>query len=662
MCGIAGAAWSSSRGFVDAATLDRMTDALRHRGPDDRGAYCRRYEDGSGVGLGHRRLSIIDLGGGQQPISNEDGTVWITFNGEIYNYVELREELIAQGHQFRTQSDTETIVHLYEQYGTACLARLRGMFAFAIWDERARKLFLARDRMGQKPMVYALGDDRLLFGSEIKAILQAPAVRRALNPVALDAYLTYLYVPHPLTMFQGIEKLPPAHFATYQDGRLHIERYWQVDYQHESAESIGTLREQLHERLDEAVRLRLRSDVPIGAFLSGGVDSTAIVGLMQRHLPGPARTFTIGFPVSDYDESAYARLAAKHLQTAHQELIAEADTVDLLPRLCWLFDEPFADSSAIPTYLVSQITREHVKVALTGDGGDELFCGYPRYRTVHRLTAFDRLPRSVKRVLTSQYWDQLPGGRGNRSLVARARQRLNVLRQSPTARYVHWVSLLDRRRRHALYSDAFAETIAGNEPEAILEGALLRSSRRSAGTQAMLADLQTYLPGDLLTKVDIASMAHGLECRSPFMDHHVVELAASIPFRHHVSGDTAKPMLVGALGNMIPRAIARRPKMGFSVPLERWFRGQLRPLVREALLTREAEERGYFEPAAVRRMVAEHMDGTSDRSQEIWALLCLEQWHRTYLDPATPPSDPPTSPPSTRRPETIAGSLEVQPA
>jgi asparagine synthase (glutamine-hydrolysing) len=636
MCGIAGAAWYDGDRHLDEASLDLMTDAIAHRGPDDRGTYWRRYEDGSGVGLGHRRLSIIDVGGGHQPIANEDETVWIVFNGEIYNYVELRADLIAQGHQFRTNSDTETIIHLYEQHGTDCLAKLRGMFAFAIWDERRRRLFVARDRMGQKPLVYTQLGGRFLFASEIKALLQAPDVPRELDPAALDAYLTYSYVPHPGTMYRGIHKLPPAHYAIYERGQLKIERYWDVDYQRESTESIEVLQERLHATLDEAVRLRLRSDVPIGAFLSGGIDSTAIVGLMQRHLPNPARTFTIGFPVAEYDESAYARLAAEHLKTAHQELVVDADQVELLPRLCWLFDEPFADSSTIPTYLVSQITREHVKVALTGDGGDELFCGYPRYKTVQRVAAFDRLPRPVARALTGAWWNRLPTSGGNRSFAARLRQRVKVLRESPAERYVNWVALFDRARRQSLYSKAFGDQQAEGAAESFVETAVARSTRRAPGTQAMLADLQTYLPGDLLTKVDIASMAHGLECRSPFMDHHVVELAASIPFRYHLDRQVAKPMLVGALGNIVPRAIATRPKMGFSIPLDSWFRGRLRPLVRDMLLGSEFEGRGYFNPTVTRGLVQDHLAGTSDHSQAIWSLLCLEQWHRTYLDGAAP--------------------------
>jgi asparagine synthase (glutamine-hydrolysing) len=641
MCGIAGAAWTDTSGTIDQATLDRMTDILRHRGPDDRGTYWRQFSDGSGVGLGHRRLSIIDVGGGRQPIGNEDGAVWIVFNGEIYNYVELRDDLLARGHCFRTHSDTETIVHLYEEYGVDCLSRLRGMFAFAIWDQRQRLLFLARDRVGQKPLVYAHTDDCLLFASEIKAILLAPGINREVDPIALDEYLTYLYVPHPRTMFRGICKLPPAHYATYRDGKLTIKRYWELDWQYESTAPAETLREQLRDRLDEAVRLQLRSDVPIGAFLSGGVDSTAIAGLTQRHLPHAARTFTIGFPVSDYDESGFARLAADHLKTAHEELVANAQTAGLLPKLCWFFDEPFGDSSAIPTYLVSQITRQHVKVALTGDGGDELFCGYPRYKTVHRLGRFDQLPRIVTRSLANGLWDYLPGGSGNRSIAARLRHRMRLLREPANRRYVSWVALFDARSRHSLYSSAFRQEVREAEPETFVTEAVMRSSRRSVGTRGMLADLQTYLPCDLLAKVDIASMAHALECRSPFMDHHVVELAASVPFRYHLDRRLAKPMLTATFPDLIPKAIATRPKMGFSIPLDSWLRGDLRPLVQELLLGGEFERRDYLNQSMVERLVSDHLDGTSNYSQQIWALLCLEQWHRTFIDPHSMPEDIP---------------------
>jgi asparagine synthase (glutamine-hydrolysing) len=640
MCGIAGAAWTNPDGAIDQNTLDRMTDVLRHRGPDDRGTYLPQYTDGTGVALGHRRLSIIDVGGGRQPIGNEDDTVWIVFNGEIYNYVELRDDLIARGHEFRTHSDTETIVHLYEEYGLDCLSRLRGMFAFAIWDERLRRLFLARDRMGQKPLVYARTDDGLLFASEIKAILLAPGISREVDPVALDAYLTYLYVPHPRTMFRGVCKLPPAHYATFQNGQLTVRRYWQVDWDHESSEPADKLREQLRERLDEAVRLQLRSDVPLGAFLSGGVDSTAIAGLMQRHLPNPARTFTIGFPVSQYDESEFARLAARHLKTAHQELVAHAETAGLLFQLCWFFDEPFGDSSTVPTYLVSQITREQVKVALTGDGGDELFCGYPRYKTVHSLDRFDRLPRIAKRALANKLWNHLPCGYGNRSIGYRLRHRMRLLRQPADDRYVSWVSAFDARQRRTLYSPDFCDALHGADAESFVTD-VMRSTRRSAGTSAMLADLQTYLPCDLLAKVDTASMAHALECRSPFMDHQVVELAASIPFRYHLDRKIAKPMLTSTFSDLIPPAIAKRPKMGFSIPLNTWLRGKLRPLVQELLLGGEFEDRSYFNQNAVERLVADHFDGRGDYSQQIWALLCLEQWHRTFIDPLTAPAEMP---------------------
>jgi asparagine synthase (glutamine-hydrolysing) len=638
MCGIAGAVWVNPDGLIDQPTLDRMTDILQHRGPDDRGTYWRQFANGSGVGLGHRRLSIIDVGGGRQPIGNEDGTVWIVFNGEIYNYVELRDDLILRGHRFRTNSDTETIVHLYEEFGVECLSRLRGMFAFAIWDERQRLLFLARDRMGQKPLVYSHNDERLTFASEIKSLLLTPGFDRDLDPVALDEYLTYLYVPHPRTMFRGIAKLPPAHYAIYQHGELTVQRYWSIDYQYESSEPIESLREQLRERLDEAVRLQLRSDVPIGAFLSGGVDSTTVVGLMQRHLPHAARTFTIGFSASDFDESQFARLASDHLKTAHQELVAQSGTIELFPKLCWFFDEPFGDSSAVPTYLVSQITREHVKVALTGDGGDELFCGYPRYKTVHNLGRFDLLPRFLRVSLTNRLWEHLPSS-SNRSVAARLRHRMRTLREPTDRRYVNWVTPFDSRERRSLYSPSFMDEVRHAEPERFVTDAVAKSSRRSVGTRAMLADLQTYLPCDLLAKVDITSMAHALECRSPFMDHHVVEMAASIPFRHHRDRAMAKPMLTQTFSDLVPRSIARRPKMGFSIPLSHWIRGQLRPMVGDLLLTGKFAARGYFDQGSIHDLINDHLKGNGDYGQQIWALLCLEQWHRTFIDSPLAPAE-----------------------
>ncbi len=631
MCGITGGVWTVDAPPLRQSELDAMTDVLAHRGPDGRGTH-REQHDAVGVALGHRRLSIIDLAGGSQPLANEDGSIWITFNGEIYNYRELREQLVAKGHQFRTAGDTETIVHLYEEYGVDCLAHLRGMFALAIWDRPRQRLFLARDRLGQKPLVYCRQPGRLLFASEIKSLLQADGVAREVDLEALDDYLAYLYVPHPHTMFRGIHKLPPAHYAVWERGELRIENYWKPDLARESTLSLAETQEALAATMRESVRLRLRSDVPLGAFLSGGIDSTAIVGLMQEQLDTAANTYTIGFPVDDYDESRFARQVAEHLGTSHHEFMSEAASVDLLPTLAWHFDEPFADSSAIPTYLVSQITRRHVKVALTGDGGDELFAGYPRYATVQRLGAWDDLPRWLRAAMFGGWWNRLPAPNREQSLLRRWQFRMGTLRQAPPQRYANWVTIMHNDLRRQLYNDQTREQLVGHDPSHSVAAAYRQSGRRERGVSAMHADLLTYLPDDLLTKVDVASMAHGLECRSPFLDHKVVELAAQIPYAYLTSGGGPKPLLTSTFPQFFPEAIRRRPKMGFRVPLDHWFRQTHADYVRDTLLSERAVSRGYFERTAIKRMLDEHRQGRWNHGDRLWALLCLETWHQTFLD------------------------------
>ncbi len=640
MCGIAGAVWLSSEQRLEPAKLDQMTDMLRHRGPDGRGTHYQAYPDGSGVGLGHRRLSIIDLEGGKQPLCNEDGTVWVTFNGEIYNYGEVRQELIAAGHLFRTDSDTEVIVHGYEQWGDECLARFRGMFAFAVWDERNRRALLARDRLGKKPLVYHVNDGRLLFASEIKALLVAPNVSREIDPQAIDAFLAYGYVPHPHTIFRSIHKLPPAHYAVFENGRLQTARYWQPDLNAESSLSLEQIRGRIGELLNDAVRYRLRSDVPLGAFLSGGIDSTAVVGLMSRHMSQPVETFTIGFPVDKYDEAPFARIAANHLKSNHHELRVEPASIEILPILAWHFDEPFADSSAIPTYYVSQATRRHVTVALTGDGGDELFAGYMRYRTIESLGAWDSLPAVVRGIVANPLWDWLPASNREKSTLRRARFRMARLRESRAERYSRWVMAYQQEQRHALYHPDFAAQLNGRHPDQFVSRLVAESRRSSAGRQAMNADLQTYLPCDLLAKVDITSMAHGLECRCPFLDERLVEFAVSIPFRHLVAGGGPKPLVTSTFAEFFPDSLKQRPKMGFEVPLDHWFRGPLSELADDFLLSETSLARGYFRREALENLLAEHRSGQWSHGNRLWALICLEAWHRTYIDPAEVPSAP----------------------
>ncbi len=650
MCGITGAAWTANGPPLQESVLARMVAVLAHRGPDAEGFYFSPRQDNSqepGAALGHRRLSIIDLKSGGQPLSNEDGTVWIAFNGEIYNYRELRPLLESQGHRFQTDSDTETIVHLYEQYGTDCVSHLRGMFAFAIWDQRHRRLFLARDRLGQKPLFYRQETERFLFASELKALLQIPGAPRSLNPQALDAYLLYQYVPYPLCMLQGYCKLPPASWAVYENGKLHVQRYWQPPYEdvfapdnntavRESPWPVERWRRELRQTLTEAVSLRMRSDVPLGAFLSGGVDSTIIAGLMQQLSERRVHTFSIGFPVAQFDERSFARQAAAHLGTEHHEALVQPEALKILPRLIWHYDEPFADSSAIPTMYLAEMTKRHVTVALSGDGGDELFAGYDRYRAVAVGSRFDRLPGLLKKLLTWKLWQKIPASVRQKSFRRRLKRLLGALGQPPEKRYLAWISIFDEERRNSLYTGNFHQELGEVNASSFLMQAYAACPNRDFVTRTTCADVLTYLPCDILTKVDVAGMAVGLECRSPFLDHRVAELAARMPLELKMHHGRGKQILLETFADLLPPAIQKRPKMGFGVPLNSWFRHELKPLLHEKLLNSKSLERGYFRPEAVRQLVEEHQTGRWDHSYRLWSLLCFEEWHEMFLDSAFP--------------------------
>ncbi|TWU01284.1 asparagine synthase (glutamine-hydrolyzing) [Stieleria varia] len=625
MCGITGATWMADCRPVDSSDFDRMTDALSHRGPDGRGVHREDYPDGSGILLGHRRLSIIDLAGGAQPMANEDDTVWVSFNGEIYNYRELRPGLEQQGHRFRTHSDGETIVHLYEQYGDDFVLHLRGMFAIAIWDRKRRRLVLVRDRLGQKPLVYCHQDNRLLFASEIKAILAIPDASRQIRHQAIDEYLTYGYVPHPGTIYQGINKLPPAHLAVYEHGQLSTRCYWNPELTPDPTASSDDLQQNLRQVVDESVRLRMRSDVPLGAFLSGGIDSTIITGVMQEHAAQPTHTFTIGFPVDGFDESQFAQTAADHLKTEHTLMEVQPDSLSLLDKLVWLFDEPFADSSAVPTYYLSQMTQQHVKVALTGDGGDELFAGYDRYRTVDRLGNFDRLPSPLRAAITGPWRHVIPSG-PEVSLRRRLKHRLAILREPLEKRYVSWVTGFSQSRRHSMYQPDVQRQMSSESSLQFLESLLRQTTGMRPGLRAMRTDLRSYLPCDLLAKVDITSMAHGLECRSPFLDHHVVEAAGRFSFADLDRPGQIKPVLTQTFQKYLPKSLRERPKMGFSVPLDRWFRNDLQSFARDTLLSHQAFCHNYFQPSAIEQMLNEHQSKTWRHGDRIWSLLFLELW------------------------------------
>jgi asparagine synthase (glutamine-hydrolysing) len=638
MCGIAGAVWTDPRWAVSADTLRRMTDALAHRGPDDQGTYTSElridppYSVLPGVALGHRRLSIIDLPGSRQPMANEDGSVQLVFNGEIYNFRELRLRLEGSGHQFRSAGDTEVLVHLYEDEGVDFVQHLIGMFAIAIWDRNHRRVVLARDRLGQKPLVYQWQNGRLLFASELKSLLAVPDIAREIDPSALDEYLLYQYVPYPNTIFRGIRKLPPGHVAVLEDNRFTVRPYWQPDFNEESSVGEGETIEQLRTTLTEAVRSQLESDVPLGAFLSGGVDSSVVVALMQQQAAAPVKTFTVGFPEREYDETEFARRVAAHLGTEHHELRVEPDIIDLLPKLAWQFDEPFGDSSAVPTYYLAQQTRGHVTVALSGDGGDELFAGYDRYRAMRLAAAIDRLPWRLRAVVANKLWQRLPAPGRQKSLRLRMKRLAAALAAPQSRRYPELISIFNESRRAALYSDEFLSRLPNQDPADFVVAAMARASKRDVATAASLADLITYLPCDLCHKVDMATMAVGLECRQPMLDHRVVELAVAMPMRMKLHGRHGKRILERAFGEMLPREVFHRRKMGFGVPLDHWFRGPLKTMAHDTLLSTESIDRGYFRRPAIEQLLAEHAGGRADHSARLWSLLMLELWHRQWVD------------------------------
>ncbi|MFZ1059031.1 MAG: asparagine synthase (glutamine-hydrolyzing) [Candidatus Rokuibacteriota bacterium] len=622
MCGIVG--FADRRGApAPAGMLKAMTDVLSHRGPDGEG-----YHLGDGIGMGHRRLAIIDLSTGAQPMANQDGSIWITYNGEIYNFKELRGELEARGFTFRTTSDTEVILHAYEADGVECLKKLRGMFAFGIWDGRRRRLFLARDRAGIKPLVYAWDGDRLLFASELKAILQDPSVPREVDWEAFRDYLTFHYIPSPKTIFRGIRKLPAGSYLVLDldRGEPKIGRYWDLRFVPDQSRSETEWIEGLRWHLEDAVRSHLVSDVPIGAFLSGGMDSSTVVALMAQSGRGPVRTFSIGFDEGDFNELAYARRVAGRYGTDHYEFVVKPDALEAWPRLAWQFDEPFADSSALPTYYVAKITREHVTVALSGDGGDENFAGYLRYAralTLHQR--LDHLPGLLARPLLRLAARLLPpGARGQGYAAALGSDRIE--------RYFRMMTFERSETLRRLLTPEIQTLVA---PE--VTPAPFRRLAQESGTPDYVSTLQyldfrTYLPDDILTKVDRTSMLVSLESRVPLLDHLLLEYVATMPTPLKLRNGAGKAILKRAMSNELPREVLERRKMGFGVPLERWFRRELSDYIRDVLLDGRTRERGWMESTVVAQLLEEHRSARKDHSSQIWALLCLEEWARRWLD------------------------------
>lgn len=656
MCGIAGLVGRRDE-VVEAAAVHRMCQTIVHRGPDDEGIYAK-----GPAGLGMRRLSIIDLAGGRQPIHNEDQAVWVVFNGEIYNFPELRRELEARGHKFYTHSDTEVIVHLYEEMGADCVKKLRGMFAIALYDERAQKLLLARDRLGKKPLHYALHNGRLLFGSEIKTIFAVAPELAEVNSEGLLQYFYFGYVPDPQTAFRHIHKLPPGHLMEYAEGEIKIREYWDVpEYGVHPAMSEEECLEELERRLEEAVRIRLISDVPLGALLSGGVDSSIIVALMARVSSAPVKTFSIGFQAEQFNEAEYARLVAERFGTDHHELMLDPNLEETLTFLSRMLEEPFGDSSMLPTYYVCRMARQQVTVALSGDGGDELFAGYDRYLVAMERKKFNRVPRWLGQLYREQMHDRIPAGMYGKNLAWNASL-------APRDRYLDGVSyfpVLHRERR--LFTKEFIES-SKQLPDPLQQWQRFYDDAPATDelSRLLYLDTKTYLTADILAKVDRMSMATSLEVRVPMLDHEFVEWVAALPVEWKFRAGTRKYILKKLAERLgIPSELLHRRKQGFQLPLVDWMRNEMKDQFLRVLLEPRTLQRGYFKPEAVRALVEEHARGRRNRSGMLWRMLVLELWHRNFMEASaewkTTPAAPSVSSTEVNLPEHRPAEPDVAP-
>ena len=618
MCGICGLFNFRTQTPVEPAALQRSTAAMVHRGPDDEGFHL----DGE-LGLGNRRLSIIDLPGGHQPLSNEDQTVWITFNGEIYNYRDLRADLISSGHQFRTSSDTETIVHLYEEEGLASLDRLRGMFAFALWDSRQRRLLLARDRLGIKPLFFRLEPNRLVFASELRSLRQLCEQPLQVDPQAVYDFFGFRYIPAPNTFYLGVQKLLPGHYLVADSSGVRTQAYWDIPAEEESIRSTEDIAEEVLERLRESVRLRLIADVPLGVFLSGGTDSSAVVALMAELGARPLRTFSVGFEEPQFNELPFARRVAQRYATEHHELVVRPEHLsEELVRLVGFRDEPIAEPTDVALYLVARLASQSVKVVLAGEGGDELFAGYPKYAADRLAGLVSALPQEVTRALAR--W--LPYRQRRAKLALEALSIRDEAERSAT-----WFASFSRMEREELFSPDFLAQVDPAHPARVFEGYLERVRDRSPLKRMLYADLKIWLPDNLLLRGDQMTMAASIEERVPFLDHKLVELAARVPTRLLTRGFRTKVLLKRALRPYLPPETLRRRKVGFTVPVGDWFRKSLKSLVADLVLSPEAKTRGYFHAASMERFVREHFDGVRDRQKQLWALVNFELWCRSRV-------------------------------
>ena len=622
MCGIAGICEYRSMKEVAPELVHKMNETIVHRGPDDEGIYTA-----PGIGFGFRRLSIIDVQGGHQPISNEDGTIWVMLNGEIYNYLEIRRELEQRGHRFATHSDTESIVHLYEEYGSECFSKLRGMFAVALWDSRERKLLLARDRVGKKPLFYADDGTRLLFGSELKALLAGGVSSREMDTQALCDYFSLGYIPAPKTIYRSVRKVLPGHYLVVSQAGLTDACYWDLSFGEIEERSEKDWCEMVRQNVCEATRIRLMSDVPLGAFLSGGIDSSAVVAMMSRIMNRPVTTCSIGFEVKDYNETDYARQVAKLVNADHHESIVRPGALEIVNKLAWHFDEPFADSSAVPTYYVSKVAREHVTVALGGDGGDETFAGYRRYLFDYYENRLRRwvpgwMRRSVFGPLGKWYPPLAAAPR-----VFRAKATLQSLSRSPLEGYFNSISIFRPDDKARLFTREFQRQLGDYDSIGVFEHYYNRAGTDDLLSRIQYVDIKTYLPDDILAKVDRASMAVSLEVRAPLLDHRLMESAAAMPSSMKLRGRTGKYILKRSLESILPAEILYRPKQGFAIPLDRWFRNELKDLAYESLF--RAND-GIFNVPFLEKIWKQHQSGHYDRSAHLWSILMFRRWQETF--------------------------------
>ena len=623
MCGISGIFEFDQSRTIERETVHRMNESLRHRGPDDEGIFV-----GPGIGLGHRRLSIIDVAGGHQPISNEDGTIWVLLNGEIYNYPELSAELSSRGHQFTTKSDTEAIVHLYEDYGEECFAKLRGMFAIAIWDSREGKILLARDRVGKKPLYYYVDRNRLIFGSELKAVLAADGLPRTIDPLAVCDYFSFSYIPAPKTVYKNIRKLQPAHYLVVSRSGLRETEYWKLSFSNVKNYSEDEWCELIRQQLCEATRIRLMSEVPLGAFLSGGVDSSSVVAMMSRLMDRPVTTCSIGFSADKYDESEFARQIADQFRSDHHEETVEVNALDVLDKLAWHYDEPFADSSAVPTYYVSKVARRQVTVALGGDGGDENFAGYRRYifdRAENQLRSY--LPESLRRTVFGPLGRMYPGlAWAPRPL--RAKATFQSLARTPLEGYFNSISVFRPDEKPRLFTPEFRQQIADYDSLEVLRRHYESADTTDPLSRIQYVDIKTYLPDDILTKVDRASMAVSLELRAPILDHRFMELVASIPSDLKLRGRTGKYIFKKAMEPVLPKDILYRPKQGFAIPLDQWFRRELKDVAYQLII--ENNHGGILDTRYLKHIWKQHQAGIFDRSAYLWTVLMFRKWQQVF--------------------------------